>query len=414
MTVQVFTTLHSALETGSVCNCLTNNVGVNLNVIFSASCSLTPIYADIISDHEESADGLTSISTTTAGSLQRRSSSTRDAQGRTLSTTDENGLTTTYAYQLNGRRTIETRPDGGTRITENYLDGRLKSVTGTGVVAEYHTYEVDTEGNLTETVYLNDDGTGATRSPRWRSSTTNGIGWLIREEQPAPPGLDGAPRGTLATTHHYNTKGQRIRTQRPGQRDLLLTYDAFGRQASQGIDMNSNGTLELTGMNAEPVTSTVNSFEQISGNWFEKSVTTETAQGGSGAGSRTTTSLRLLGGALYDVDIQYTSDGLATTRVTTRDPDTRTVTTTVTTNRADQTQTATQTYVNGLLVAETVPGASGSIEYDYDALERPTVVKDLAGIRRRTLYADVAGGDPGAPALARSLAGKGQGSIRDS
>ncbi len=167
--------------------------------------------------------------------------------------------------------------------------------------------------------------------------------------------------------------------------------------------MNSNGTLELTGLNPEPVTSTVNTFEQISGNWFEKSVTTETAQGGSGAGTRTTTSLRLLGGALYDVDIQYTSDGLATTRVTTRDPDTRTVTTTVTTNRADQTQTATQTSVNGLLVSQTVPGASGSIEHDYDALERPTVVKDLAGIRRRTVYDDVPDSDVTKPALARSL-----------
>jgi hypothetical protein len=158
-----------------------------------------------------------------------------------------------------------------------------------------------------------------------------------------------------------------------------------------------------TGLNAEPVTTTVNSFEQIGGNWFEKSVTTETAQGGSGAGSRTRTSLRLLGGALVDWSIEYTSDGLVTTRVTSRDPATKTVTSAVTTNRADQTQTATRTYVNGLLVSETVPGASGSIEHDYDALERPTVVKDIAGIRRRTLYDDVPDSDVTKPALARSL-----------
>lgn len=357
--------------------------------------------ADIVSSLAE--DGLTTISTTTAGNLKRTSSSTRGPDGRTVSSTDENGFTTNYAYELGGRRTIETRPDGSTRITESYLDGRIKSVTGTGVLAEYHTYSVDAEGSLTETVYFNDDGTGGTRSPRWRSTTTNGLGWVIAEAQPAPSGAAGAPRGTLASQHHYNTKGQRVRTQRPGQRDLLITYDSFGRQASQGIDMNSNGTLELTGVNAEPVTSTVSSFEQISGNWFEKSVTTETAQGGSGAGSRTTTSLRLLGGALYDVDMQYTSDGLATTSVTNRNPAGKTVSITVTTNRAAETLTATRSYVNGLLVSETVPGATGSSEYDYDALERPTVVKDLAGMRRRMVYADVAGGAPPTPALARSL-----------
>jgi hypothetical protein len=149
------------------------------------------------------------------------------------------------------------------------------------------------------------------------------------------------------------------------------------------------------------VTSTVVSFENIGGNWFESSVTTESTS--SGGPPRTRTTKRLLGGALIDWSIDYTSDGLVTTSVTNRNPVTKTVTSTVTTNRADQTQTATRTYVNGLLLSETTPGASGLMEYDYDAIERPTVVKDIAGIRRRTVYDDVPDSDVTKPALARSL-----------
>lgn len=365
---------------------------------------------DIISDSEEiiASDGrITTTSTTTAGGLQRRSSSTVDGLGRMLSTTDENGFTTTYSYPA-PRKTVETRPDGSTRITENYLDGRLKSVTGTGVIAEYHTYSVDEDGNLTETVYLSDDGSGTTRSPRWRSSTTNGIGWLIAESQPAPPAEGAAvdaPRGVLTTRHFYNTKGQRIRTERPGQPDLLFTYDVFGRQETQGIDINDNGTLQTTGTDKEPVTSTTTTYEKMGALWFEKTVTTETTS--SSTLPRTRTSLRLLGGSLMDMSIEYTSDGLCTTTTTSRNPVTKTVTTTIATNQTASGQATTRTVVNGLLLSETVPGATGSILYDYDELERPTLVTELAGIQRKTVYADVPGTAPELT-TARSLVWKEQ------
>jgi len=63
-----------------------------------------------------------------------------DVAGRQTSATDHQGLTTTTTYDLGGRRVTTTLPSGATDIQENYLDRRLASRTGTGVVQENHDY----------------------------------------------------------------------------------------------------------------------------------------------------------------------------------------------------------------------------------------------------------------------------------
>lgn len=346
---------------------------------------------DVVSSTEDA--GFVSHSITSAGGLKRRSSTTRDLAGRTVSSTDENGLTTTYVYELGGRRVIETRPDGGTRITENHLDGRLKTVTGTAVVPEFHDYNVDSDGNLSHTVYFNDDGTGNQRSPRWRRTVTNGIGWLIREESPAPGGL-----GVLSTVHHYNEKGQLVRTERSGQKDELTTYDLFGRVASRGLDLNGNGTLDHDF--SEPVTSTEAETVKINGQWWEKLTTIELASA-QGAPMRSKVSRRLLSGALYEAAVEQTSDGLLATRVTTRDPASKTVTTTQTSNRSAL--SAVQIVVNGLLVSQTNLDSTGASLYEYDPLERLTEVTDAAGITRRTVFDDLPDGTARSQVLREEL-----------
>ncbi|MGV3658631.1 MAG: RHS repeat-associated core domain-containing protein [Prosthecobacter sp.] len=373
--------------------------GADGRVLSSAKLGhgIRPAIVTTIEEHE-----LTTTRSSTAGGLKIATSSTRDILGRVKSFTNENGFTTTYAYELGGLKTVETRPDGSTYITENYLDGRLKSVSGTGVVAEYHTYAVDADGNLSHTVYHNDNGSGATRSARWESTTANALGWVLAESRPAPPGA-GTPRPALTTRHFYNAKGQRIRTEQPGTPDTLISYDEFGRQTRQGLDVNGNHQLELAGVAREPVMSSSTTYEQQGGYWFEKTTTTMTTS--SSTLPRTSISMSLLGGALRDSSIQYTNDGLVTTSVTLANPTTKTVTTTTTTNRGLASQAASRTIVNGLLVSETVPGATGTILYDYDELERPTLVKDIQGVQRKTIYAD---GSDGTATLARSLVWKEQ------
>jgi hypothetical protein len=45
-----------------------------------------------------------------------------------------------------------------------------------------------------------------------------------------------------------------------------------------------------------------------------------------------------------------------------------------TTNQTATGQSINRTTVNGLLLSQSVPGASASVLYDYDELERPTLV----------------------------------------
>lgn len=80
-----------------------------------------------------------------------------DGLGRIEWTQGPDGLETHYAYpsQL---ITEVTRPGGATEITERYVDGRTKSVTGTGVVARHYTYGVDEYGNQWTEVQSGSEG----------------------------------------------------------------------------------------------------------------------------------------------------------------------------------------------------------------------------------------------------------------
>jgi hypothetical protein len=68
-----------------------------------------------------------------------------------------------------GRLVTETLPGGGTRVSAYHRDGRLASVTGTGVVPEYHFYEI-TNGCVAETVRLPHSADRETcRGRHWRT-----------------------------------------------------------------------------------------------------------------------------------------------------------------------------------------------------------------------------------------------------
>ena len=158
-----------------------------------------------------------------------------DAQGRTKSVTDEIGRVTSYAYANHGRTTTEYLPGHTTatpltRITETYLDGQLKSVTGTAVTAEYHDYTVNDgsdddyeAGSITETVYY-----GTNNGTHWRKTTTNFLDQVLREESPSPAG-GGA---VVVTTDTYNAKGQREKSQTAGQAAMVFEYNEWGQVAT--------------------------------------------------------------------------------------------------------------------------------------------------------------------------------------
>ncbi|MGD9162473.1 MAG: hypothetical protein PVG39_28965 [Desulfobacteraceae bacterium] len=125
-----------------------------------------------------------------------------------------------------------TRPGGATEITEVYLDGKTKSITGTGVVSQYFTYGVNIDG--TQWVQTN---TGSPTSPMWGKITTDMLGRTVSVEKPGHTGIE-------TTENIFDNQGRLIMTITPGQANTLYVYDELGSQIRTGLDIDASGVLE--------------------------------------------------------------------------------------------------------------------------------------------------------------------------
>ncbi len=191
------------------------------------------------------------LTTTTApagGGLSLATSATYNLAGQVTSTTDPASLSTTYAYANGGRTVTVTHPGGATTITDRWLDGSAKSVTGTAQPAAYQAVTVNTSnGNLTTNRYAlrTADISTPTSAPRWSRVTSDWLGRPVTEERPAPP---GASPSTFTVTSTYNSVGQLTKRSETGIADTLYQYDGQGELQYSGLDVNANGSLDLGGM----------------------------------------------------------------------------------------------------------------------------------------------------------------------
>ncbi len=122
----------------------------------------------------------------TDGTLSLTRSLAYDLAGRLTSQTQFDGITTAYGYSSDTRTVTENLPGGLTRITTRHFDGRLKSITGTAVLPEFHDYSVDftaypeNPGTSVERIYAGSDG-----SPRWTEKAITEFGEVGAERRPA-------------------------------------------------------------------------------------------------------------------------------------------------------------------------------------------------------------------------------------
>ncbi len=171
-------------------------------------------------------------------SEQLVTSSTFDTAGRVVSGTVPGGFTTATNYTGANSMVTQitvTNPDGGTKITNLYLDGSLKSVTGTAVPDSATTYAYDAAtGNLK---------TSQTTAGQTGVQTSDWIGRAMSSDASTWAG------GTRTNFNNYNTLGQ-LKSQDitvGGTKvDLshLYEYDAYGRLYREGLDNNGNGVIE--------------------------------------------------------------------------------------------------------------------------------------------------------------------------
>lgn len=260
--------------------------------------------------------GRTVSTTRSSGSLSLSNATGYDISGRVVSETSENGLTSTTVYTQGGRVTTVTRPDTSTQTTTRYLDGQTRSHTGTGVVARFFDYGADSQGLWTK------ESIAAENSPQWTQSWQN----QRRENHRTSTSGPAAPIVTITAFDPY-IEGRAIRRTVPGEADTLYGYDPdTGALFRVARDLNSNGIIDEA---TDSITDTDTSYIEENGAWYQQSVTsvfqtdediTPTVL------STTREKLTDLGAGVASVVESIDSQGNKTTRTTTINRATKTVT----------------------------------------------------------------------------------------
>jgi RHS repeat-associated protein len=186
--------------------------------------------------------------TTSGGTNSLVRKTQHDFAGRVTKITDTDDTETVFQHEYvttaNGNKALKvtkTRPDGKTEITTNHPDGRLNSLTGTGVIHKYIHYDL-ASGQRRTTVYT---GPNHETSSVWIKTITDAVD-RIKEHQ--EPGYNGT---TIVTTNSYNYKGQLVKTSvtdqtNPLKADTLYVHDDLGNVIRSGLDLAANpGQLDL-------------------------------------------------------------------------------------------------------------------------------------------------------------------------
>ena len=333
--------------------------GVNANGPYVAQ---SPIPTSLAYD---AVGKILSLTRGTVGLQQAQSSAYNTAGLLTSQTTG--GLTTTYTYTNGGRTMTATLPGGATQITDHYLDGRDKSIGGTGVEAKAYVYglvTMDDSSTGDKAGYqwkIEYEGTSDPASPtlRYTKTVTDWMGRTTRTEKPAFGG------GTFDTKYFYDSMtGLLTKMTQTGLADTLYAYDPLGVQRTVGLDMDGSGSLEANS-STDQFTDTNVVYQQVGSNMC--SVATITAHADTPA---VTTQTGQITGLTGNTVSQITTSGPTGTTTETITIDRANKLTTTTTSVPGATNPAVQVVYNGLIVSDRTPTAPTAAIYTSDALGR--------------------------------------------
>ncbi|MGC8988756.1 MAG: hypothetical protein ACP5MD_01405, partial [Verrucomicrobiia bacterium] len=333
--------------------------------------------------------------TVSAGNLSLTRSQVYDPAGRVVRTTSFDGVSVTNSYSADTLTTTETFPGGLTKQTTRYLDGRLKSVTGHTLVAEYYDYLVDAtadpliDGAGIERVYY-----GITNSARWREQARTSFGRIARERMPAFSATNGAPPIEIVTSF-YDTSAGGFMDESPSSVTtpatvLLLDGEYQTQNLVQEYHYNLYGWAvaerEARGYGSASRTRAQDTtLEWDNGNWWR--VTREWWTSPSSSVRTNTTRERLAGFAssaiLRDITVTDPNGNITTIQITLDQANKKL---TAVTNTPRSTINITGVTINGLLQSVNTESYTGLHYFYYDPLRRPVATKDPLGFTTGTTY----------------------------
>jgi len=196
---------------------------------------------------------LANIRTGSDSSMITNRISVYDVASRLVAETNALSGVTLYSNLLDSLGELvktNTYPDGGTRVETYYLDGSLKTVTGTAVYPVRYEYGVLSDAGVQRAykAEIKLDASGADTS----ECVTNVFDMLGRIYKTVYAGSSGG----VASVSRYNSNDQLTNQVDPDGVSTLYQYNGKGELAVTAVDINGNGTIDFGG--TDRITSTTN------------------------------------------------------------------------------------------------------------------------------------------------------------
>lgn len=318
--------------------------------------------------------------------------SATDLAGRSVLQEDQTGGITTWSYTNGGRTVTMIRPDTGTEITTTYRDGRLASLTGTGVVAKYYDYTIE-EGEYSWMINnVVTEWTGGPASDRKVITIRNTAGEVIEIRTPnAASGAMDVITGFVGSSGTQYSPRKLASTTLPVGGNAIypaVLNDIRTKGATMGMHTIS-GKVQGWGLNQPTdktrLEETHTFYLKEDGYWWEK---TTRRRGIEAAGSTVESSVKVR---------LWQEDGSQTVSVS---EDGEIATTTTTYNRLEGKATSTTVTNRSTvwIITETINGhvqwrqeryssnPGNRAIYTHDNLGRVTAIRDHRGGVSRILY----------------------------
>lgn len=342
-----------------------------------------PAQGDIVTTTVFDAEGNLTQESRSNGGPGPSKTNTYDLAGRVRTSQDEAGIVTTYAYANGGRTQTIIRPGGATEVSDRYLDGQTKSITGSAVVASYFDYGVNADGTQFNQNFV---GSSGLSSPRWTKTTTDWAGRTIIVEKPSFTGTN------VIQSSIYNVPGQLQKRTLTANgvkliADMLYEYDELGRVSRIGSDVNGDGGLTLSSTDRVRETSAI--YEKVGNDWFVVNSTKTYLTNNNATPTVQTVRERVnnfpLNGSQQTVAETEAVDVAGNSTKTTTVIDRNAKKQTVTIDAPDSNINGVSISVNGLLQSSAATTTGLATTYLYDSLGRETSVTDpQAGTKTRT------------------------------